>query len=188
MQHIKLVSSYSRLFLLCIPVFCQCILYSTAISQFWGWSWNFLCANMIPFKDSKMMSVCPYPEKINNPCFNNVSPAASTNWCLNLKVFTGTASMETQKLDFLLEKSSKLNFALWSASERKNHHISVNIIPAVVNCSWTEWYSWVLQHENPKIWLSPQNWLEINFDLCWNASLFIKPEITSTSSMSIVQY
>ena len=29
---------------------------------------------MFPYEDSKIVSVCPYPEKGNHPCFVNISP------------------------------------------------------------------------------------------------------------------
>ena len=36
-------------------------------------SWNFLCADMFPYEDSKTVSVCPYPEKRSHPSFVNIS-------------------------------------------------------------------------------------------------------------------
>ena len=37
--------------------------------------WNFLCADMFPYEDSKNVSICLYPEKKKNPGFVNISPA-----------------------------------------------------------------------------------------------------------------
>ena len=35
---------------------------------------KFLCAGIFPYEDSEIVSVCPYPEKRNNPGFINISP------------------------------------------------------------------------------------------------------------------
>ena len=66
-------------------------------------------------------------------------------------------------------------------TEKTNHPIFVNISPTVViiNASM-ERSSRVLQHVNPKIWISFQKRSKLNFDLCWRA------EITLSSSISVL--
>ena len=68
-------------------------------------SWNFLCADMFPYEDSKIVSVCqsicPYPEKRNLPSFVNISPIVELihQW----KGLHEYYSMKTHKFDFLFK-------------------------------------------------------------------------------------
>ena len=69
------------------------------------WTKIFLCADMFPYEDSKILSVCPYPNKRNNPSFVNISPTVVIDaWverCLR-------DSMETQI--FSLKKKIEIEF------------------------------------------------------------------------------
>ena len=70
----------------------------------WVLSWNFLCADMFPCEDSKIVSVCPYPEKRNHLSFVNISP--------------------TLVIDTSMERSSRVlqygNPTIWFSSQKKS--------------------------------------------------------------------
>ena len=60
---------------------------------------------MFPYEDSKIQSVCPYPEKGHPPIFVNISPTVVIIDTL-LERFSQVLqyNMETQKFNFLLKK------------------------------------------------------------------------------------
>ena len=94
---------------------------------------------MFPYEDSRIVFVCPYPEKRYLPRFINISLSVGSKWYITGKVFTSTSySIETHKFDFRFKKV--LNWILtctdnWIA---KNHPIAVNISPSVVIDTWIE--------------------------------------------------
>ena len=67
----------------------------------------FLCADMFPYEDSDIVSVCPfvypYPEKLNHFCFVNITPTVVND--ARRKGVHQYNSMETQKYNFLKKKS-----------------------------------------------------------------------------------
>ena len=81
--------------------------------------------------------------------------------------------METKKIDFYFQKSSKLIFDLYFAlCRRAEKHLSfVNISPTLVIHTSMERSSRVLQHGNPKIWFFSQKSSKLNFDLCWRSEI-----------------
>ena len=58
--------------------------------------------------------------------------------------------METQKLDFFFQKSSKFEF--WLLTKSWNHLSFVNISPTLVIDTSMEWSSRALHHGNPEMW------------------------------------
>ena len=123
-------------------------------------SWNFLCADMFPYEDSKTvsvclsvclsvrLSVCPHPEKRYHHSFVNISPT------LVIDTLMERSSRELHhgnpKIWFFFQKSSKFEFLLLTKSW--NHLIFVNINPTLVIDTSMEWSSRVLRQGNPKIW------------------------------------
>ena len=69
---------------------------------------------MFPYEDSKTVSVCPYPEKINHPGFANISPTLVID--ASMEGLHEYYSMETQKYDFFNVR----NWILTSAEELKS--------------------------------------------------------------------
>ena len=69
------------------------------------WAEKFLCADMFPYEDYEIVSVCqsicPYPEKRNLPSFVNISPIVELihQW----KGLHEYYSMKTHKFDFLFK-------------------------------------------------------------------------------------
>ena len=92
-------------------------------------------------------SVCPYPEKRNHPGFVNISPTS--------KIFTSTTARKPKNLNFF-PKEFEIEFwlVIWLVPKRWNHLSFVNISPTLVIDTWMERSSWVLQHGNPKNWIS----------------------------------
>ena len=43
---------------------------------------NFLCADMFPYENSEIVSVCPYPEERNHHSFVNISPTVAIDTSL----------------------------------------------------------------------------------------------------------
>ena len=66
--------------------------------------------------------------------------------------------------------------------EKRNHLSFVNISPTLVIDTSMVRSSWVLQHGNPKIWISIQKSSQLNFDLCWRAA---KNVFTSSLSREV---
>ena len=58
--------------------------------------------------------------------------------------------METRKLDFFFQKSSKFEF--WLLTKSWNHLSFINISPTLVIDTSMEWSLRVLQHGNPEMW------------------------------------
>ena len=148
--------------------------------NFGALSWNFLCADMFPCEDSKTVSVCPYPEKINHPSFFNISPTVIIDTSMErYSQLLPTAWKAKNLIFFNFKKRSKLNFDLCPSVRTSRNHLSfVNISStAVVNTSM-ERYSQVLQHGIPKIGFSFQRRSKLNFDLCWNHLSFINISTT----------
>ena len=71
--------------------------------------------------------------------------------------------METKKIDFFFQKSSKFEF--WLLTKSWNHLSFVNISPTLVIDTSMERSSRVLQHGNPKIWFFFKKF-EIEFCPC----------------------
>ena len=80
-------------------------------------SWNFLCADMFPYEDSKTVSVCPYPEKRNRPGFVNISPTLVIDTSMEMCSWV-LQHGHIKKLIFFLQKSSKLNLDLCQRAEK----------------------------------------------------------------------
>ena len=99
-----------------IPVIRGWIYRSTANSQFWALSWNFLCADMFPCEDFKTVSVClsicPYPEKRNHHSLVNMSP--------------------TLVIDTSMERPSRVlqhgNPKIWFSCKKKHVYLSVSAV------------------------------------------------------------
>ena len=109
------------------------------------------CADMFPYEDSKILSVCPYPEKRNHPGFVNISPTLVIihQWKGVLEHY----SMKTQKVNLKkIQKLPKLNFVhtLSVCTLRKEITLSSSICPTLVFDMLMERWSRVLQHWNPK--------------------------------------
>ena len=95
--------------------------------------------------------------------------------------------METQKLDFFFQKSSKFEF--WLLTKSWNHLSFVNISPTLVIDTSMERSSRVVQHGNPKIWFFFSKKFKIRFFLLltksWNHLSFvnISPTLVIDTSM-----
>ena len=95
-------------------------------------------------------------------------------------------AMETQKLDFFFQKSSKFEF--WLSTKSWNHLSFVNISPTLVIDTSMERSSRVVQHGNPKIWFFFQKSSKFEFWLLtksWNHLSFvnISPTLVIDTSM-----
>ena len=94
--------------------------------------------------------------------------------------------METQKLDFFSQKSSKFEF--WLLTKSWNHLSFVNISPTFVIDTSMERSLRVLQHRNKKYWLFFQKSSKFEFWLLtksWNHLSFvnISPTLVIDTSM-----
>ena len=159
-------------------------------------SWNFFCADMFPYEDSKTvsvclsvclsvrlsvclsvrLSVCPSVRTTRNenpPVFVNISPTLVIDTSMER---SSRVLQQTQKFDFFL-KSSKFEF--WLVMKSWNHLSFVNISPTLVNDTSIERSSRVLHHGNLKNWIFSKKVRNSNFDL-WR-----RAEITLASSISV---
>ena len=87
-------------------------------------SWNFLCADMFPFEDSKTVFVCPYPEKRNHHSFVNISPTLVIDTSMER---SSQVLQHGKQQNWFFFKRSKLNFDLCWSTEilYRSQHVSV---------------------------------------------------------------
>ena len=95
-------------------------------------------------------------------------------------------TMETPKIGFFFQKSSKFEF--WLLAKSWNHLSFVNISPTLVIDTSMEWSSRVLDHGNPKIWFFFPKSSKFKFWLLtksWNHLSFvnISPTLVIDTSM-----
>ena len=163
--------------------------------EFWLLSWNFLCADMFPYEDSKTMSVCLYPEKRNHADFVNIS----------LTLVNDTSSMErslwvlqhgNQKIWIFLKKFEidEIEFCPYPECpypEKRNRPGFVDISPTLVADTSMERSSWVLQYGDKLCFFFSKNF-EIEFWLVfwlvpksWNhlSVVNISPTLVIDTSM-----
>ena len=106
-------------------------------------SWNFLCADMFPYEDSKTVSVClsvrlPVPREKKSPWLRQYQSYIS-NWYINGKVFTRTTTQKSKNWMFF-QKSSKLNFDLcWRAE--------ITLASSISALHWYLIHQWKGLHE-----------------------------------------
>ena len=138
-------------------------------------NWNFLCADMFPYEDSRTASVCLYLEWRSHLSFVNISPALVID--TSMESSSRVLQHGNSKIWKFSQKSSKFEF--WIELKSWNHLSFVNISPTLAIDSSMEMSSRVLQHENPKIWRKKiKKVRNSNFDL-WR-----RAEITLVSSIS----
>ena len=113
-------------------------------------SWNFLCADMFPYEDSKTVSVrlsiCLYPGKRNYPGFVNISPTLVID--TSMERSSQVLQYWNPKIKKKNQKSLKFEFRLVTKSW--NHLSFVNISPILVIDTSMERSSRVLQHAHGK--------------------------------------
>ena len=90
----------------------------------------FLCSNMFPYEDSEIVSVCPYPEKINRPGFVNISPTLVID--TSMERSTRVLHHGNQKKFF----SEKVEIKFWLVLKCWNHLSFVNISPTSYTSNW----------------------------------------------------
>ena len=141
-------------------------------------SWNFLCADMFPYEDSKTVSVClficPYPEKRNHPGFVNISRTYVID--TSMERSSWVLQHGNPKIWFFFF-SKKFEIKFWLVTKSWNYLSFVNISPTLVIDTSMERSSRVLQHRNPKIRIFFQQKSKLNFDLyvlkSWNHLSFV---------------
>ena len=151
-------------------------------------SWNFLCADMFPYEDSKTVSVrlsiCPYPEKRNHHSFVNISPTLVID--TSMERSSRVLHHGNPKIWFFFPK--KFEFEFWLVLKSWNHHSFVIIsLTLVINAS-IERSSRVLQHGNSKIWFFFHKSSKFEFwlvTMSWNHLSFvnISPTLVIDTSM-----
>ena len=88
----------------------------------------------------------------NHLSFANTYQSYISNWYINGKVFMSSYyNIETQKLEFF---SKNFEIEFWLVLKSWNHLSFVNISPTLVINTSMKRFSRVLQHGNPKIWIS----------------------------------
>ena len=122
-------------------------------------SWNFLCADMFPYEDSKTvsvclsvcpsvcLSVCPYPEKKNHHSFVNISPTLVIE--TSMERSSRVLHHGNPKFWFFFSKKFEIQILTFTISW--NHLSFVNISPTLVIDTSMERFSRVLHHGNSKI-------------------------------------
>ena len=83
---------------------------------------------MFPYEDSKTVSVCPHPEKINHLSFVNISPTLVID--ASIERSSWVLYHGNPKIWFFFQKSSKFEF--WLLTKSWNHLSFVNISPTLV--------------------------------------------------------
>ena len=134
-------------FQLYIPVTLRCIKRSTANSWFWALSLNFVCADMFPYENSKIVFVClSVPRERNHPIFVNISPTLVID--TSMEMSSRVLHHGSPKISFYFQKSSKLNFDLYFDMCRKtwNHPNFINIINAFLSVSAVMFYKQCLSY------------------------------------------
>ena len=99
---------------------------------------KFLCADIFPCEDSKILSVCPYPERRNHLSFVNISPTLVID--TSMERSSWVLQHENQKkIDFFFKKGQNFNFFsknfeidFWLVLESWNHLNFVNVSPTLV--------------------------------------------------------
>ena len=107
-------------------------------TNFGALSWNFLCADMFPYEDSKTLSVRPsvrpsvclsVPREKKSPWLRQYQSYISNSY-INGKVITSTTTCKPKIFIFFLQKSLKFEF--WLVTKSWNHISFVNISPTLV--------------------------------------------------------
>ena len=145
-------------------------------------SWNFLCADMFPYEDSKTVSVCLsiwlYPEKRNHPGFVNISPKLIID--TSMEWSSRVLHHENPKIRIYFQKSSEFKF--WLVTKSWNHLSFVYISPTLEMINqWKGLHDYRTLAWKPKTLIFfLQKSSKLNFDLCWRAG------ITLASSISVL--
>ena len=84
---------------------------------------------MFPYEDSKILSVCPYPEKRNHPSFVNISPTVVND--TSMERSSCVVHYRNPKIRFSFQKKSKSNFDLCRRAEITLFSLA-NMSPTVV--------------------------------------------------------
>ena len=101
--------------------------------------------SMWGFQNPVCLSV---PLEKKSPWFRQYQSYIS-NWYINGKVFTSTTPWKPKNLNIFSKK-----FEFWLLTKSWNHLSFVNISPTLVINMSMERSSQVLQHGNPKMWIS----------------------------------
>ena len=135
-------------------------------------SWNFLCANMFPYGDTKTVSVCPYSEKRNHHSFVNISPTLVNDTSMERSSRVLATAWKVGNPIFFL-KGFEIEF--WFVLKSWNHLTFVYICPTLVIDTSMERFSWVLASysmETQKFDFFFSKKFEIEFSLVFWASNF----------------